>query len=235
MNDIDLSIIIPFYNDALKVKFVLDSIIQVFTDTGIRFEVIPVDNGSADRTPEIIQACSRENKFLCPLSVESNRGLGWVLRKGFEQARGTYICYYGGDGQTSPLDVFNMYQLLSLSKENDMIFGRRLRSEAGFGRNAISKIFNYCFRVLYCTKLHDINGTPKIFKAERLFGYRWKSEGRFIHAELILFFLKMKLKIQEYPVWFDKRKKSEIPINTRTIFEFINNMLYFFFLGRKYP
>lgn len=233
MAAVELSIVIPFYNEEANVRFVLDGILQVFENSGIGFEIIPVDNGSEDRTLEIIRTYGRDRGNFCPVEVKVNRGLGWGLRKGFEQARGTYICYFGGDGQTSPLDVINMYRFLSLQVENDMVTGRRIHREDGFLRHFISRIFNSCFRVLYKTKLRDINGTPKIFKAERLHGYHWRSDGWFIDAELILFFLKWNLKIHEYPVWFGKRNGGRTHINIRALLEFMHRMIYFFFMRRS--
>jgi glycosyltransferase involved in cell wall biosynthesis len=232
----ELSIVIPFYNEAANVQFVLEGLIKVFKDTGIRLEIIPVNNGSEDETAEIIRDCSRNRDNICtiyPIDIKKNRGLGWGLRQGFARAKGTYIGYLGGDGQTSPLDVLNMYRILSLHTEKDMITGRRIHREDGFKRLLISRVFNFCFRALYRTHLQDINGTPKIFKAEHIQNFDWKSDGWFIDAELILRFLKKKLEIIECPVWFSKRNGGHSHIDAGAIFEFIRNMTYFFFMGRN--
>jgi glycosyltransferase involved in cell wall biosynthesis len=233
MKDIELSIVIPFFNEAANVRFVLDGVIQVFENTGIGYEIIAVNNGSIDRTSEIIREYDETRDFLYPVDVKTNRGLGWGLRKGFEQARGMYICYFGGDGQTSPQDVYKMYRYFLFQMETDMVVGRRIQRDDGFLRRFISRVFNSCFRTLFKTKLHDINGTPKIFKAERLRRYDWRSEGWFIDAELILCSLKRDLRIHEYPVRFHRRRGGKTHIDVRAIFEFIHRMIYFFFLRRN--
>jgi glycosyltransferase involved in cell wall biosynthesis len=233
MKPIDLSIIIPFYNEEDNVRFVLDGIHRVFKDSEIGYEIIPVANGSVDRSPEIIADCCNRYDSMSCVEIKSNKGLGWGLRKGFEAAQGTYICYFGGDGQTCPEDVFKMYRYLQQQKEKDLIVGKRVRRDDGPVRHFISKTFNSSFKILFNTKLNDINGTPKIFKVARMCNYQWRSDGWFIDAELILCAMKQKLKIHEYPVSFRKRQGGKTHINIAAILEFMRKMIYYFVRKRS--
>jgi glycosyltransferase involved in cell wall biosynthesis len=227
MDQVELSVVIPFYNEGENVILVMDSIIAILKDTGISFEIIPLDNGSVDGTGHVIRQNYNCLSFVKIVTVEINQGLGWGLLQGFRASQGKLICYFGGDGQTDPRDVLRSYQWMVKHEDLDMVVAKRVRRADGLLRKFMSVVFNKVFELLFRTGVSDINGTPKIFRASLLKEIQLKSTGWFIDAELMLWVRKCNKKITEMPIIFNSRVHGKTHIDENVIWEFIKQMYFY--------
>src|SRR3990172_13301973 len=90
-HQIELSIVIPGYNEAEIIGSNLRAVHEVASRLGVRFEILFVNDGSLDNTAEKVQALAGEISALRLISYPQNRGRGHALRQGFHAARGDYI------------------------------------------------------------------------------------------------------------------------------------------------
>ena len=155
------SIIIPVYNEQAAIGEVLDGIAQAMASTSHEFEVIVVDDGSTDRTRDIV----REHVDVQLVRHPHNRGVGAARTTGVKIAKGEIIVMTDGDG-TYP--VSDIPRLLARMADYDMVIGAR-QKEAGtvkllrsFAKESIRLLASY----LTGTKIPDLNSGLRAFRTD---------------------------------------------------------------------
>lgn len=109
MKNIEVSVIIPVFNEGLYIKTALESVILQKTD--FKFEIIVVDDGSTDDTNKIIRAYQRQYDFIHLLTNEKNSGKGYSFCKAYAEAKGKYFQVLDGD------DFFTNFNKLQMQKD----------------------------------------------------------------------------------------------------------------------
>lgn len=163
----DLSIVIPCYNEEDNIASLIKSIDQ-HQNSKLKYEVIFVDNGSVDRTSEKLENEIHQYNNFKLLKLDKNLGYGGGIIKGLSQTKGNILAWTHADIQTDPNDIFNMVLLNkdSLLKEKIVIKGnRRQRTFIDLFFTKMMSIFVYLF---LSVKLEDINAQPKIFSRSLL-------------------------------------------------------------------
>jgi dolichol-phosphate mannosyltransferase len=161
----DLSIVIPFYNEEENIEFVLNETVEVLRPTGKSFEIITVDDGSRDRTPEILQKRKADIPELKILRHERNRGQGVAFWTAFEAARGEVIVTLDGDGQN---DVHDVPRMLEALKGHDAVMGQRLKRKDGPLKRWASKIAYHSRRIILKDNIRDTACALKVMRAPAL-------------------------------------------------------------------
>lgn len=210
---INLSIVIPAYNEAKRLPETLQSIQDYFDGASSvsslgrdDFEVIVVDDGSSDGTARDIQ--TKKLKNLKTIRYEENRGKGYAVKTGIMAAKGNYILMMDADGSTpiTELDALwphrNEYEVVIGSR---FATGSRFRTQK-FHRMVMSKIGNLLFRVLFGLTIHDTQCGFKLFEAEsakRIFSHM-KMERFVFDMEVLVLAKKFGYHIKEVPIkWQD--------------------------------
>ena len=137
-----VSIVVPFYNEEECVEFVLQEIVACQPAA----EVVAVDDGSSDRTWEIMQSVPG----VTPLRLTKNRGQSGALYAGLHFASGDILVMLDGDGQNDPADIAKLVELIR-SRQCDIAVGRRASRKDTWSRRAASRIANRVRRLF----LHD--------------------------------------------------------------------------------
>ena len=156
-----VSVIIPAYNEQEAIGEDLDTIINVMKANDIDFELIVVDDGSTDRTAEIVRG--KEGVKL--LQHSSNRGTGAAINTGIRYAKHDVVMITDGDGTYPNQD---MPKLLSFMDEYDMVIGARCR-EAGtlrWLRSPTKAFIRMLASYLTDTMIPDLNSGLRCFKKE---------------------------------------------------------------------
>src|SRR6056297_250669 len=120
-----VSIVVPFYNEEDCVTFVLEEIVRCQPDA----EVVAIDDGSTDRTWELMQQVSG----VTPLRLTENRGQSGALFAGLHFASGDILVMLDGDGQNDPADIEKLVGLLR-NGDCDIAVGRRAKRQDTFSR-----------------------------------------------------------------------------------------------------
>ncbi len=182
-----ISIVVPFYNEEEAARKVLEEIVA--TNPGA--EVLAVDDGSSDKTWEIIS----DVPGVTALQFAQNRGQSAAMYAGARQAGRPVIVFIDGDGQNDPADIPRLVE--ALGEEADVVCGYRAKRKDTASRRWASKFANAIRRMFVNDGLRDTGCSLKAFRREAVDHLvPFNGMHRFLAAQ----FLKGGLKIVETPV-----------------------------------
>ncbi|MBI4970703.1 MAG: glycosyltransferase family 2 protein [Candidatus Omnitrophica bacterium] len=220
-----LSVAIPFYNEEENVDRVIRGIVRVFNDAALEdYEILAVNNGSWDKTGEILTDLNANNPRIRIVHVMKNKGLGWGILQGLAQARGEYLCIQCGDGQTEPDEIIRVFETLK-KYQLDLCKVRRVVRGDGPFRAFISWVFNALSTIMFSVKTDDVNGLPKVMTRKAYEDLSLRSSDWFIDAEIMIKAARLRLKQGEVETEFLKREGGSSNVNWKTVMEFIKNMI----------
>jgi glycosyltransferase involved in cell wall biosynthesis len=161
-----LSILIPLYNEANSLPELNDWIHRSIKPITTDYEVIFIDDGSRDRSWQVLQEICKQNEKVQALQFIKNYGKSQALHAGFEKAQGEYVATMDADLQDSPAEIPLLID--QLEKEDlDLISGwKRKRYDSYFMKNLPSKLFNWVAWRTSGVKIHDFNCGLKVYKNE---------------------------------------------------------------------
>lgn len=202
-NGIDLSIIIPVYNEEKTLAALINKV--KFVDfRPYKTEIIAVDDGSKDSTPEIFSSLTGVKKIVLPV----NRGKGYAIRKGLEEARGEYVIIQDADLEYEPEDIKTMF---FYAKDNALpiLYGSRnlnkTNKRAGFlfysGGVLLSLVTNF----LYGVKITDEPTCYKLFRREIFDKIKLKSSRFEFCPEVTAKAARLGYNIPEIPIRYNPR------------------------------
>lgn len=158
-----ISIVVPLYNEEESLPFFYKEL-QLFLLTHRDYEIIFVDDGSTDRSLELLKKISLKDKKVKIYSLRKHLGKAEVLTVGFQKANGDYIVTLDADLQDIPSEI---KKLLDKTNEGfDVVSGWRKNRKDKSYMIKISRIFNYLVGKLFNLKLHDYNCGLKVYKKE---------------------------------------------------------------------
>jgi glycosyltransferase involved in cell wall biosynthesis len=137
----DLSVVFPVYNEEENVPILLDEIAAALRDTGWTYEIIAVDDGSKDRSLEVLRAAKEKHPTLRILAFDKNSGQTAALDAAWRAARGKYVVSLDADLQNDPADIPPMMRKLEESGA-DMVIGVRVNRHDTWSRKMQSRIGN---------------------------------------------------------------------------------------------
>lgn len=189
----ELSFFLPLYNEEANVRAVAGQASDALERSGFEWELILVDDGSADATAALAEELCRDPRVRL-ISHPSNRGYGGALKTGFSSARGELVGFCDGDGQFDPADVG---RLLALIEDNDMVIGFRRRRAEGSARALPSRAWAALAGVLLGFGPRDLDCGFKLFRTGFVQSLELESEGGFISAEILAKATKLGARIAE--------------------------------------
>ncbi len=178
----DISIVIPVFNEEKNLKPLLDQIKDSMERMGVSFEIIFVDDGSTDGTFETLQELHRQDKSLKVIRFRKNFGQTAALSAGFDHSKGNIIITLDGDLQNDPADIPRLIE--KLNEGYDIVSGwRHKRKDPFISRRLPSMIANKLISFITNVKLHDYGCSLKAFRKEVIKNIRLYGEmHRFIPA-----------------------------------------------------
>jgi glycosyltransferase involved in cell wall biosynthesis len=183
-----LTFFFPAYNEEENVEGTVDrALADIGPLVGGSLEVLIVDDGSTDRTPELADALAASHPEV-RVHHQPNRGYGGALKAGFANAQGELICFSDGDLQ---FDLTEMRRLLDRlhdgkRKPVDLVIGYRIKRRDPFHRVFIAKTYNAIVSVLFGLRVRDIDCAMKLLRREVLDGLPLDADGPFLSAELLI-------------------------------------------------
>ncbi|HEX2921630.1 MAG TPA: glycosyltransferase family 2 protein [Bacteroidales bacterium] len=161
----DLSIVIPVYNEEESLKELSDWIIRVCDGNGLSYEIIFVDDGSSDTSWQIIDELGSVNKKIKGLRFRRNYGKAAALHTGFTEATGDVVITMDSDLQDSPDEIPDLVRMI---KEDgyDLVSGWKKKRYDPFIKRTTSKFYNGTARLSSGIKLHDFNCGLKAYNQE---------------------------------------------------------------------
>jgi glycosyltransferase involved in cell wall biosynthesis len=159
-----ISIVIPLYNEEENVIELYNALKSVMDAEGKDYELLFVDDGSTDRTLELLEQLQQKDPKVRVLQFRRNFGKAAAWAAGFDHAKGDVIVTIDGDLQNDPKDIPRMVSLIG---EYDIVNGwRRRRKDPFIIRRFPSIIANWLISKVTGVKLHDYGSGLKAYKAE---------------------------------------------------------------------
>jgi len=206
-----ISIIIPVYNEEKTVSKLLDKLLIIDFD-GMEKEIIVVDDGSNDATPDILDGFSERIKLI---HHPRNMGKGSAVRTGLKNAAGDIIAIQDADLEYDPANLPNLVRLI---KEDglDVVYGSRFLGNIE-GMSLLhyfgNKLLTFVTRMLYNSSLTDMETCSKVFRRDVLRNVELKANNFDIEPEITINILKRGYKIYELPISYSGREKEHKKIS----------------------
>jgi glycosyltransferase involved in cell wall biosynthesis len=207
---VKLSIIIPVYNEEPTLSQILEAVRDVDLN-GIEKEIIVVDDGSTDRSREIVQEEAEKGDLQVHFHPE-NRGKGAALRTGFQAATGDIILIQDADLEYDPREYPLLLQPI-IEDRADVVYGSRFlggpRKTMLFWHMVGNKALTLVTNVLYDTILSDMETCYKVFRADVVKPMTIHARRFEVEPEITAKILKRGIRIYEVPISYNGREYHE--------------------------
>jgi glycosyltransferase involved in cell wall biosynthesis len=161
----DLSIVIPLYNEDESLPELISWIKSVVDKMNISYEAILVDDGSRDNSWEVIVKLSSEFTFVRGIKFQRNYGKSAALHEGFKLAQGNVVITMDADLQDSPEEITELYRMISEDKL-DLVSGWKQKRHDPISKTIPTKIYNWAARKMSGVYLHDFNCGLKAYNSK---------------------------------------------------------------------
>ena len=163
---IDISVVVPLYNEAESLPELAEWIARVMDEHDFSYEVIMVDDGSTDESWKVIEELHEKNPAILGVSFRRNYGKSPALNTGFERARGKVVITMDADLQDSPDEIPELYRMIT-EEGYDLVSGWKKKRYDPLSKTLPTKLFNATARRVSGIKnLHDFNCGLKAYRRE---------------------------------------------------------------------
>ena len=165
MEKLDISVIVPLYNEEESITELCEWIDRVMVAHGFSYEVICVDDGSTDRSWEIIDQLTTRNKAIKGISFSRNYGKSAALDTGFNYCTGRVVITMDADLQDSPDEIPGLYKMIEEEKY-DLVSGWKKKRYDPVSKTIPSKFFNSVTSLISGIDIHDFNCGLKAYRKQ---------------------------------------------------------------------
>jgi len=205
--EIFLSIVAPAYNEEDNLEKVVNYWNKILKENKIVGEIIITNDGSTDRTKEILIRLQKGIENLLVIHHDTNMGYGKALSSSIKASSGKYVLTLDSDGQ---FDVSEYRYLLEelVRKKLDLVTGFRRRKQDNIFKIVGDRIFNLIVKLMFQVKLRDTNCAMKLGKGDLLRNINIEAKGYPAPTEIIIKLKALNKKIGEIGVSHYKREKG---------------------------
>lgn len=162
----DLSVVVPLYNEEESLPELVEWINRVMTENNFSFEIVLVDDGSNDSSWSVIKDLRSKFSFIRAVKFRRNYGKSAALQVGFQAAKGNVVITMDADLQDSPDEIPELYRMI-IEEKFDLVSGwKKKRHDPIFSKRIPSKLYNSTVRSFTGIKLHDMNCGLKAYRKE---------------------------------------------------------------------
>lgn len=204
----ELSVIVPCYNEEKNLPFIIRGFDEIVR--GLDVEVLLVNNGSTDNSAAVLeqQLSQLPHGQIKEIKVPVNKGYGFGILEGLNNASGNILSWTHADGQTDPADVLRAWEKYKTYNDPLLVI-KGQRKQRAFGPVFFTWAMQWMTNILLRTRLHDINAQPKLFS--RIFYEQIAANAPhdFSLDVYLLYHAYKKGRIETIPVVFKKRMYGE--------------------------
>jgi glycosyltransferase involved in cell wall biosynthesis len=230
-----LSVIVPLFNERESLPELLDRLYAAMREKELHelfekpfsFEIIMVDDGSTDGSPDVIGNLIQEKPELRLISFQRNFGKTAALSAGFMAASGEYVCTIDADLQDDPFAIRTM--LKKLQEGYDLVSGWKQERRDPFSKILPSRVFNLVTRLFTGITIHDFNCGLKVYR--RNVTSRLELHGE-MHRYIPVLADWMGFRIAEVPVPHSARKFGNSKFGSSRFFAGLFDFLSVLFITR---
>jgi len=162
----DISIIVPLYNEDESLPKLFEWIERVMTENKYTYEIIFVNDGSTDKSWEVVETLQAQSQNVRGIKFRHNYGKSPALYCGFKAAKGDVVITMDADLQDSPDEIPGLFSMIK-DENFDLVSGwKKKRYDSKLAKNIPSKIYNATARRVTGLNLHDMNCGLKAYRNE---------------------------------------------------------------------
>jgi glycosyltransferase involved in cell wall biosynthesis len=225
-----LSLVMPCYNEEAIVGQTVKRTVQAFRRAEIVVEIVTVDNGSRDSTPDVLARLAEEYPEVVVTRVPVNQGYGYGVLSGIPLCRGGWIGVVPADGQVDAEDAVRLFEDALATGEPVLAKARRRFRMDGWNRKLVSIGYNTFFKLLWPgVDSLDINGLPKIMPRDVMHRMQLGSRRWLLDPEIMIKAHLLGVRVLEYNVFARMRGNGLSHVRASTCLEFLRGVLRFRF------
>lgn len=218
----NLSIILPIYNEE---KIIKQSVLTIISDAKKLFnkiEILAINDGSIDSTSTILKSLASHDRRIRIISHSANRGYGASLKSGIKEAKFEWLFFTDADMQFS---FSNISYFIPFVKQYDFIVGFRKNRADSLRRKFTSWIYNKIVKMLFSLQLKDVDCAFKLMRKPAVSSISLFSNSFFVSAELMIKSYRRKFRIKELGVQHLPRKKGVSTVTFKRILHTISDLI----------
>lgn len=219
-----ISLFFPAYNEAENVGGTIEKCLSMLGPLGCDYEIIIVDDGSRDRTAEIVKEYAAQNNRVVLKRHEKNQGYGGALQTGFNSCRYGLIFFSDCDLQFDLGELTSFIELMKADPKIDGVIGYRIKRADPWIRKLNAFGWNCWARLLFGLKVKDIDCAFKLFKRELIENITIESSGALISVEILTKIKKAGYRLVEsgvhhYPRQAGKQTGAKLSVIIKAFYE----------------
>ena len=178
-----ISVIMPSLNEEANVAMAMSDTLAAFDDFGIEGELIVVNDGSTDRTPDIIAERMQRDGRVRTINHATPQGIGASFWDGVDMATGDIVCMFPGDNENDPWESLRYFDLLGhVDMVIPFVFNKQVRS---LFRNALSFLYRFIINTTFLVNFNYTNGTV-LYRRSMLKELEYRSKGFFFQTDILV-------------------------------------------------
>ena len=184
MNKIkSISLMFPLYKDRNTVKLMIKKSLNVLKKLKIKYEIVIVDDGCPQNSGKLAKEIAKKFTNIKVFFHKKNLGYGAALKTGLKKCKNDWIFFTDGDDEN---DVNNIFRLLKVRKDCDLVITYRYKKKYNIRRVVISWVYNKIVRLLFKIKFRDISNASRLVSRKLIQRIKLKSNSPFIGPELVV-------------------------------------------------
>ena len=164
-NKIDISIVIPLYNEEESLPELIAWIDRVCNNASFSYEAILIDDGSKDKSWQVVEELKNKFPTIKGIKFRRNYGKSAALNTGFEATKGDVVITMDADLQDSPDEIPELYRMIT-EEDYDIVSGWKKERHDPISKTIPTKLYNGVTRIFSGIKLHDMNCGLKAYKGD---------------------------------------------------------------------
>ncbi len=228
-----LSIIVPFFNEELGIPALISTLKKLEGQIGKKYQIeyVFVDDGSRDRTYELL---NKNHGFTGEVRIirhKKNKGLGAAIRTGFKEAQGDLVVTLDSDCTFNPLETPNLISLLEREKA-DIAVGSHYHpqgkcEDVPFHRLFLSKTLTKMYGMVLKSRVYTYSSIFRAYRRKVIKNVEFKSDDFLAVTEILINSIRQGYRIVEYPTTLKVRKYGSSKIRIlRVILSHIKFIIY---------
>jgi glycosyltransferase involved in cell wall biosynthesis len=177
-----LSVFFPCYNEEANVENMVRKAQKILPELAEKWEIIPVNDGSRDKTGEIIDRLAKEDPNVHPVQHEKNKGYGGAVISGYNAAKCDYVFFTDGDLQ---FDLRELTLLIEKLDEGDLILGYRKNRRDAWHRKLNAFLWGSLVKFLFGFQVRDVDCAFKLIKRRVIDKVQLSAGGAMVSTELL--------------------------------------------------
>lgn len=179
-----ISAFFPAYNEEANIGALAIKTGSVLKKLAGQYEVIAVNDGSKDRTADVIKKLNKKDRHIKLVDHKVNQGYGAAVKSGFKAAKYEWIFFTDGDGQ---FDVEEMKELIPLLKDHDLVVGYRIKRADPFQRKLNAFLWGSLVKLIFGLRgVRDIDCAFKFIRRDVFKKFKLETTGAMISTELLV-------------------------------------------------